>query len=144
MAVVLLAGTTVGCASPSAPPAPKDRNVAIYATLLVAQLSVEPHLNRHVYVLPTPAGATKPLEASTRDRITDKLRAHNIAITWGTDTTTPSARIVTLPQIPTSGRRFTVAVTDWCGDICGHGLHYIVQFHDDRWTATQTGGEAIS
>ena len=143
---VLLPLTLVGCSHSGEKihETAVDRSVAVYSALLVAQLSIEPQLNRHVFVLPIPAGATQPLSSAIQTQVTAAVQVRKLAISWGNPTRHRDVRIVTLPQLPVRGDQFTVAVNDWCGDTCGHGLHYILRQHGDRWTATQTGGEAIS
>ena len=123
---------------------PTHRAVAIYSALLVAQLSYEPQLNGHVFVIPTPAGASEPLSRDVQTQVTTALRVRKIAISWGVPAPGDGVRVVTLPKLPIRGNGFTVGVTDSCGNTCGHGLHYVVRQRGPRWTATQTGGVAIS
>jgi hypothetical protein len=139
------AGSHTPSSSPSLSPAPlasaEARTIGIYDALLEHQLFLEPHLFKRAVIDPTPRGRHAPLGAPVRSAIRHEFE-RRIRITWQpAPQGQPPARtlFLTLPALPARGTRFTLAISDFCGNLCGHGAHYLVRFENGQWTAHQVG-----
>jgi hypothetical protein len=106
---------------------------------------VEPAVWHKVFVNVYPAGSDMAIDESVQAGVTREV-ASTIRLRWVTKVPpeTGDHLFVTLPELPPTGQRLRVAVTDRCGNLCGHGMRYLVVNRGTTWTARQVGPSTIS
>jgi hypothetical protein len=125
------------------------RTVGIYAALLRQQLAIEGDVFPHAFVGRTPVHAAAALSAAVRRAITAALPGFDVhwvsgGAAVGASVLADGGRFVPLPALPPVGDRLRLSVSDYCGNVCGHGASYVVTRHGTTWIARQHGAMGMA